>query len=149
MSGGKASKLLFACVLAFCFASANLSALAHTPTPPPKIPAHYFKQITIEGQQNPFTMELYLSKSRGKTYLEFVGTSPETSHTSTFKTELKPSNTDAYSFVFTDDWKTSGKGTVKFVGKTAQIHLEKTKNSPGGLNAAECWPDKETLTLER
>lgn len=144
---GLTSKITLVALAVFAFS--NTEAQANTPTAPPKIPAHYFKQITVEGYQNPFTVELYLSKSKGKTFLEFVGTSPVTSHTSTFKTELKPSNTDDYSFVFIDDWKTGGKGTVKFAGKTAIIHLEKTKNSPGGLNAAECWPNNETLTLER
>ena len=148
MSGGKVSALLRTSAI-FCLFLVPEEVAQASPTPPPKIPAHYFKEIIVDGQQNPLTMELYLSKSKGKTYLEFVGTSPVTSHTSTFKTELKPSNTHVYSFVFVDDWKTGGKGTVKFAGKTALLHLEKTKNSPGGLNAAECWPDKETLTLER
>lgn len=142
---------IFTVVLPTIHVPPTLAHPSHTSpaTAPPKIPAHYYKEISVEGFSNPFTMEIYLTRAKGKVFLEYIGSSPATSHTTSFKTPLKPSSSGHFDFAFVDEWKTSGKGTVKFSGKQATIHTEKTKDSPGGLNATECWPDKETLTLER
>jgi hypothetical protein len=109
------------------------------------LPAHFHKDVRSEDYKDPFSIDLIVAVVGGKPCVQFEGYSPATTHQSSFTTTAKFIDANTLSFNFTDDWGTKGKGTITLSRQNALARFTKTASSPGGVDAAESWPQNEII----